>query len=61
MLFGNQLNDDYLALATQGALPPATLIQIAKNGFAIADLPSATKQRYSAELDAALNRAPTSQ
>jgi adenosine deaminase len=58
MLFGNQLNDDYLALAAAGVVPPATLVQIAKNGFAIADLTFATKQHYLAELDIALACAP---
>ncbi len=59
MLFGNQLNDDYLALATSGAVSPATLVQIAKNGFEVADLPAATKRRYFAQLDAALTTAPS--
>ncbi len=58
MLFGNQLNDDYLALATEAALPPATLVQLARNGFEVADLPAATKQRYFTELAACLSRAP---
>ncbi len=52
MLFGNQLNDDYLALATEAGLPPATLVQIARNGFEVADLPATTKQRYFDELAA---------
>ena len=59
MLFGNQLNDDYLALATEAGLTPATLVQIARNGFEVADLPAATKQRYFAELAAALTAAPS--
>ena len=50
MLFGNQLNDDYFALATETGLNRATLIQIARNGFEIADLPTATKQNYYAKL-----------
>ncbi len=59
MLFGNQLNDDYFALATAGALPPAMLVKIAKNGFAVADLPAAWKQPYLIALDAALTTAPS--
>jgi len=50
MLFGNQLNDDYFALATQAGLSRATLIQIARNGFEVADLPAATKQKIFAQL-----------
>ena len=59
MLFGNQLNDDYLALASSGAVTPAQLVQIGKNGFEVADLPAATKRRYVAELDAALTKVPS--
>ena len=50
MLFGNQLNDEYYALATETGLSRATLIQIARNGFAVADLPAATKQNYYKQL-----------
>jgi len=50
MLFGNQLNDDYFALATEAGLSRATLIQIARNGFEVADLPAGTKQNYFAQL-----------
>ena len=52
MLFGNQLNDDYLALATDAGLSRATLLKIARNGFEVADLPAAAKQRYFGELAA---------
>ena len=52
MLFGNQLNDEYLALATETGLSRATLLKIARNGFAVADLPAATKQIYFAQLAA---------
>jgi adenosine deaminase len=50
MLFGNQLNDEYYALAMETGLSRATLIQIARNGFAVADLPAATKQSYYKQL-----------
>jgi adenosine deaminase len=50
MLFGNQLNDEYYALATETGLSRATLIQIARNGFEVADLPAATKQNYYKQL-----------
>jgi hypothetical protein len=52
MLFGNQLNDEYLALATETGLPRATLLKIARHGFEIADLPASTKQTYFAQLTA---------
>ena len=52
MLFGNRLNDEYLALATEAGLDRATLVKIARNGFAVADLPAATKAKYFAQLDA---------
>jgi len=52
MLFGNRLNDEYLALATETALDRRTLIRIARNGFEVADLAPETKRRYLAELDA---------
>lgn len=52
MLFGNRLNDEYLALGTEGGLDRRTLVKIARNGFEVADLPLATKQAYLAQLDA---------
>ena len=55
MLFGNRLNDEYLALATEAGLGRRTLVQIAKNGFEVANLPAAVKQRYLAELDTLAN------
>jgi adenosine deaminase len=51
MLFGNRLNDEYLALATEAGLDRRTLVRIARNGFEVADLPAAMKQRYFSELD----------
>ncbi len=51
MLFGNRLNDEYIALATEAGLDRRALVQIARNGFEVADLPAATKRRYLAELD----------
>jgi adenosine deaminase len=52
MLFGNRLNDEYLALATETGLTRATLLKIARHGFEVADLPAATKQTYFAQLAA---------
>jgi adenosine deaminase len=56
MLFGNRLSDEYIALATEAGLNRRTLVQIAKNGFEVADLPAATKQRHFTELDALANQ-----
>ena len=52
MLFGNRLNDEYIALGTEGGLDRATLAKIAQNGFAVADLPAAVKAGYGRELAA---------
>ena len=52
MLFGNCLNDEYVALGTEAGMDRRTLVRIARNGFEVADLPAATKRRYLAELDA---------
>jgi adenosine deaminase len=54
MLFGNRLNDEYVALGTEGGLDRATLVKIAQNGFAVADLPAGVKAGYGRELDAVL-------
>ena len=53
MLFGNRLNDEYLALANEAGLDRATLVKIARNGFEVADLPAAVKARYFRQLEAA--------
>jgi adenosine deaminase len=50
MLFGNSLNDEYVALGTEGGLTRAELLQIAQNGFSSADLSNETKQRYLEQL-----------
>ena len=52
MLFGNRLSDEYIALGTEAGLDRRTLGHIARNGFEVADLPAAVKQRYIAEIDA---------
>jgi adenosine deaminase len=51
MLFGNRLNDEYLALAQEGNLARSTLVKIARNGFEVADLSPTLKRKYLAELD----------
>jgi len=55
MLFGNQLNDEYLSLANEADFGPGELVQLARNGFAVADLPAAKKQEFLARLDQALD------
>ncbi len=50
MLFGNSLNEEYAALAMDTGLSRAELIQLAKNGFAVADLSSETKNNYLQQL-----------
>jgi adenosine deaminase len=52
MLFGNRLNDEYVALAAEAGLDRRALVRIARNGFEVADLPAAAKLGYFAELDA---------
>lgn len=51
MLFGNRLNDEYVALATEAGLDRATLVRIARNGFEVADLPASVKTGYLRQLD----------
>jgi len=55
MLFGNTLNDEYLILANEADFSPGQLIQLARNGFAVADLPVAKKQEFLLRLDQALD------
>jgi adenosine deaminase len=55
MLFGNKLNDEYLSLAKEADFSPGELVQLARNGFAVADLPWAKKQEFLARLDQALH------
>ena len=59
MLFGNKLNDEYLSLANEADFGPGELIQLARNGFAVADLPAAKKQEFLARLDQTLHMSPT--
>jgi adenosine deaminase len=54
MLFGNTLNSEYLALANDAAFTPGELVQLAGNGFSVADLKATKKQEYLERLDHAL-------
>lgn len=50
--FANTINDEYAALANELDFTRAELAQVARNGWGVADLPGATKQKYLAEIDA---------
>jgi adenosine deaminase len=50
--FGNRLEDEYLALATEAGFSRNELIDLARNGFAVALLPENEKRRWMGELDA---------
>ncbi len=43
LLFGNTLNGEYTALANETGFTRATLAQLASNGWAVADVPAATR------------------
>lgn len=56
MLFGNSLNEEYAALSMDTGLSQAELVQLAKNGFAVADLPSSTKLEWLKQLSSISTR-----
>lgn len=56
LVFGNRVNDEYFALATELNFAPAELGQLAKNGFAVALLPAAEKQHWCDEIDQIVSR-----
>ena len=49
--FGNSLEDEYLACVEKLNLPPAKLVEIAKNGFCIANLPVDQKDYFLRQID----------
>ena len=51
MVFGNSLNGEYAALATEAGFTRAELVRIARNGFEVADLPPAARQAFFGRLD----------
>ena len=53
MVFGNSLNEEYAALAMDAGLSRAELVQVAANGFAVANLPPEVKAGHLARLEAA--------
>ena len=52
LLFGNTMNDEYLAVARGLGFTRPQLVRLARNGFEIALLPAPQKQRWLAQLDA---------
>jgi adenosine deaminase len=52
--FGNFLDDEYRALATDLNFSFAELAQLARNGFVTADLAKADKEHWLSEIDRAL-------
>ncbi len=58
LVFANTLTDEYAALAAEGGFSRAELAQLARNGWAVADVPAATRAAMIAEIDRlAANRA----
>ena len=51
LVFANQVSDEYLALATEGGFTRPELAGLARNGWAVADLPEAVRARHLAEID----------
>lgn len=51
LVFGNQVSDDYLALADLGNFTPAGLATLARNGWAVADVTSAQRTAALAEIN----------
>jgi len=49
--FANTLTDEYLALAREGGFTRAELAQVARAGWNIADVPTADRRKWLAEID----------
>ena len=49
--FNNSLEDEYFACVNKLGLSPEKLIEVAKNGFHVADLPSTDKVAFMKEID----------
>ncbi len=52
LLFGNTMNEEYLAVARGLGFTRPQLARLARNGFEVALLPAGEKQRWLAQLDA---------
>ena len=51
LVFANRVSDEYQALADEGGFSRAELAQLARNGWAVADVPAAVRQKWLAEID----------
>jgi adenosine deaminase len=51
LVFGNQVSDDYAALAFEADFTPSELAQIARNGWDVADVTAEERQVRVAEID----------
>ncbi len=51
LVFANRVSDEYLALGNEGGFSRAELAQLARNGWAVADVPVAVRQKWLAEID----------
>jgi adenosine deaminase len=49
--FANTLVDEYAALAAEGGFSRAELAQVARNGWAVADIPADDRRKWLAEID----------
>jgi len=49
--FANTLSEEYAALALEGGFSRAELAQVARNGWSVASVPEAARQRWLAEID----------
>ncbi len=57
LVFGQTLNDEYLALAEEAGFSPAELARLAKNGWEVADVADAVRTRMVTEIDRVLANA----
>jgi adenosine deaminase len=51
LVFANRVSDEYLALGNEGGFSLGELAQVARNGWAVADVPVAVRQKWLAEID----------
>ena len=58
LVFGNSLNGEYAALAAEAGFTWAELAQLACNGWAVADVPAATRATMVAEIDRLVRQTP---
>jgi adenosine deaminase len=51
LCFANTLTEEYSALAREAGFAKAEIAQVARNGWAVADVPAAERRRWLAEID----------